>query len=395
MMTGINLFQALDYADPEDLGGASRVALALSRELGGMGWNVVNFAGWTGPEGFRTCNGHTLCHFHRTPAHQRTLWSDVGSAWRPQGTLKRYPPQRTDLVVCHQPLVAWNVRRLIGRCPLVYFFHSPWPEEYQVKKRKRQRVSPLQVGARVLLERWALGRARVISIASAFMRERFSFHHGRTRFARKIVMLPYGVDTDVFRPHPERRDLRKRLGLPSRGKMLLTIRRLEDRMGLEELLKAVGLCTREGEDVFLVIVGKGSLEHELKRRAGALGLLPAVRFWGYARSEDLPLLYNAADLFVLPTQELEGFGLVILEALACGTPVVATPVGGIPEAMGRLRREYLAAGTDHRSLAERIGSVLKREPRGTDHYRDFVLENYSWRRFAERLAEHVGAVLTG
>jgi glycosyltransferase involved in cell wall biosynthesis len=98
-------------------------------------------------------------------------------------------------------------------------------------------------------------------------------------------------------------------------------------MGLEILLRAFRLLAREVPDLHLAIGGSGPLEGMLRALRGSLGLSDRVRFLGYVPEAALPGLYAAADLFVLPTEQLEGFGLVTVEALACGTPVVGTPVG--------------------------------------------------------------------
>ena len=167
---------------------------------------------------------------------------------------------------------------------------------------------------------------------------------------------------------------------------------MEDRMGLYELIKAVDLCRKKFPDIFLVVVGRGSLKEKLSDLTQTLGLNSHVQFWGYASNEDLPRLYSASDLFVLPTQTLEGFGLVIVEALACGLPIVATPVGAIPEVLGSLGPSALTSGTDPQSLAERICDILSSgllTPSFRKHCRDFVLENYSWEKAASTFIQKV------
>ena len=96
----------------------------------------------------------------------------------------------------------------------------------------------------------------------------------------------------------------------------------------------------------------------------------------------MPLYYQAADLFILPSRCLEGFGLVTLEALSCGTPVLGTPVGGTKEILGRLDKELLFKDTKAKSMAEKIVlySTSKDLLKLSEKCRDFVVSNYSWDR---------------
>lgn len=391
-----SLLQALDYADPENLGGASRAALSLGGELAARGWAVSVFAGRKDGPPVAARGGVTLVRFPSAPSDERVarqLPAFLLGSFRALGATPNGP---LDLVLGHQPFATWVVRRRAGRVPLAYYFHSPWAAEFAARARLRgRRVPPHKLALRLLAERWALGAARLIFVASEFMRRQLAAFHPGTRQARKIRLLPHGVDTERFAPCADAAALRRRLGLPAGATILLTVRRLEERMGLEELLRAFALCRGALRDGLLLIVGRGRRERALKDLAGALGLGASARFWGYARDEDLPDLYNAADVFVVPTQALEGFGLVILEALAANVPVVATPVGGIPEVLGELGPELLARDCSPEALAERIERVLRdsgRAARG-DRYRRFVLERYSWGRCAEEFAAHVRALI--
>ncbi len=387
-----SLLQALDYADPENLGGASRVALSLGGELAARGWTVTVFAGRKGGPSVAAHQGMTLVHFASAPSDERTAWHLPAYFRRSARALGAAPGGPPDLVLGHQPLATWTVRRRAARVPLAYYFHSPWPAEYLARvRRKSARVQFPQLALRILAERWALGAARLIFVASGFMRRQLAAFHPNAQLARKLHVLPHGVDAERFAPCGDKTIPRRRLGLPPGATIIFTLRRLEERMGLEELIGAFAICRSGLNDPLLLIAGKGRLERALKDRAGALGLGTSVRFWGYAPDADLPDLYNAADLFVVPTQALEGFGLVIPEALAANVPVVATPVGGIPEVLGELAPELLSRDCTPEALAEQMQRVLRGPGRaaGDDRYRRFVLKRYSWRRCAEEFAAHV------
>ena len=384
-----SILQLLDYADPENVGGASRVAFSLGRELARMGWRGTVLAGCAGRHGATSLEGFTLINFPSLPSERRKRFDNLCHLWRPWRELRRAKPARHDVILAHQPFVTWAVRRALAGAPLMYYFHSPWPREYEARRRGRAHGSRLQVGLRTVIERWALARARLVLVSSRYMRRVLLDIHPDKRLARKIQIQPHGVDTEHFSPQGPRAALRAALRWPHGEKVLVTCRRLEDRMGLEQLIEALALCRESCPGIMLVIAGKGRLEANLKALAARLRLADRVRFVGYVPDDVLPRLYSAADLFVLPTQELEGFGLVTLEALACNLPVVATPVGAIPEVLGPLSPGLLCAGTDPRALAARIREVLARMAQGFlagDLCRRFVLAQYSWRKTAEQFA---------
>jgi glycosyltransferase involved in cell wall biosynthesis len=169
---------------------------------------------------------------------------------------------------------------------------------------------------------------------------------------------------------------RARLGVEATRRMLVTVRRAEPRMGLEQLLRAVTLLE---DDVALAVVGGGLLSDELRRLTGALGLDGRVLFVGAVEEEELHDWYRAADLFVLPTAAYEGFGMVTIEALASGTPVVGTPVGATPELLAPLDPRLVARGADAASLATAIREALGFGDKDLRvRCRDYALGRFGW-----------------
>jgi glycosyltransferase involved in cell wall biosynthesis len=142
---------------------------------------------------------------------------------------------------------------------------------------------------------------------------------------QKITVLRNGVDLDLFHP-VDRAPVRKSLAME--GPTLLSVGLLEEGKGHHIVLSA--LANLPGYR--LIIIGEGKMERELKRQAERLGLSDRVRFVGHLSQEKLRAYYGAADALILASAR-EGMPNVVLEALACGTPVIATPVGGIPEVM--------------------------------------------------------------
>ena len=142
---------------------------------------------------------------------------------------------------------------------------------------------------------------------------------------------PWGVEARRFATTVTRREAREQLGWPQDRPTLVTVRRLTRRMGLESLIGAIKEVHGRAPEILLLVGGKGQLSKELSARVLSLGLEKNVRFLGFVPDEQLPLAYRAADLTVVPTVTLEGFGLIAVESLAAGTPVLVTPVGDCPK----------------------------------------------------------------
>jgi glycosyltransferase involved in cell wall biosynthesis/SAM-dependent methyltransferase len=320
------------------------------------------------------------------PADRNRPWTWVfGARYRAARMAARLA---ADVVIAHQPIIASGVARA-GRAPLVYVFHSPGGEEY----RTRHPAGPLHRAAALLLHRIearVLARADRVVVLSEFSRDQLVRWHGLE--AGNVLRIPGGVDPGVFRPAEDRAALRRRLDQPAAGPLLITVRNLVPRMGLDDLIRAMVAITGEFPGATLLIGGEGPLRDDLERLAEAAGVARSIRFLGYVPEERLPDLLAAADLFVLPTRMLEGFGLVTVEALACGTPVVGTPVGATPELLGPLGAGLLLPGGG--GPVALAGGILARlradaaDPAGAGTLRRACREHalaYDWERAVDAL----------
>jgi phosphatidylinositol alpha-1,6-mannosyltransferase len=178
-----------------------------------------------------------------------------------------------------------------------------------------------------------------------------------------IEVLPNGADPDRFRPFPAR-DFVRRAGLAGRP-IILTTGRLVPRKGIDVMLEAMPEILRHVAHAVYVVLGTGPEAARLQDLARSLGIRDAVRFPGVVPGDELLSWYNGCDVFVLPVRELtddvEGFGLVLLEASACARPVVATRCGGLPEAVIDGVTGLLVKPGSPSSLAAAVVHVL-REP---------------------------------
>jgi glycosyltransferase involved in cell wall biosynthesis len=204
----------------------------------------------------------------------------------------------------------------------------------------------------------------------------------------KIHVLHNGVDLNRFRPLTGIKDeMREKLGIIEDANVVLTVRRLVYKNGIDTLIESAKTAIKKNPKLVYVVVGKGPDFKEVKAKIEHLGIQKNFKLAGFVSDEDLPVYYNVADFFVLPSKSGEGLPLVALEAMACGLPVIATNVGGTSEVMngdyGKLvppnSPEVLADVTldfSHRGL-----SALK-----TD-LRKMVEQKFSWERNVEKLLE--------
>jgi glycosyltransferase involved in cell wall biosynthesis len=309
-----------------------------------------------------------------------------------------------DVLHFHQPIGAFGVLTspLGRRLPSLYTFHSPAPLEY----RSRRGMSGLhrgglvgRVGAVLLqtLERVSLNRVSRIQVLSDFSARLLWNLYGIS--GDRIVKIVGGADVERFRPNGSQEAQRRTLGLPGDRPLLFTLRNLEPRMGLDALIRAMATVRERFPRVLLLIGGSGSLRPLLETLTISLDLSDHVRFLGFVPERDLPAHYGAADAFVLPTRELEGFGLVTVEALACGTPVLGTPIGATPEILEPLDRSLVFADSGPTSIADGICRFLERSERDPEAVRglrracvSYAERQYGWDRSVDALEDVLGTL---
>ena len=178
-----------------------------------------------------------------------------------------------------------------------------------------------------------------------------------------------------------REDLRLQYGLQDDAKLVLNVARLEDFKGQDVLLKAWVDIVAANSKAKLWIAGTGSLETTLKKMMFTLGLQDNVKFLGFVSQAEVHALMEAADLFVLPSRE-EPFGIVLLEAMAHGLPVVASQVGGIPEVLPKNDDVVLVEADDVQALAQAMQTVLANN-RLCDDNRAYAFY-FSWDKQVQR-----------
>ena len=306
---------------------------------------------------------------------------------------ERFADDPLDAVLLHPIAAAFGASRsrAAARAVMIYCFHAPLGQEHWLHVRGMMREESrllrrlrawLSAGytawCRARQQRAAVLRADAVTCPSGYARDLLAEMMPRLGHKR-VHVIPWGVDTGHFRPAADREAVRADLGWQRGEFVVFTARRLVPRMGVGQLIRGFGLAAQQRQDMRLVVAGDGPLRPRLEglaRRARG-----QVDFAGFVPEDELLRHFQAADLFVLPSIALEAFGLVTLEALACGTPVLGTKRCATPELLAPLDERLLIPRDDAQAIADAIlgpGLDLAADPAFRRRCRAHVLERYSW-----------------
>jgi len=344
-------------------GGAPRIALDEATELLRRGHEVWLLAlGRPGMPEHDLWNG---LHLLRYTTGTAGFWNPSRGQTHLKAAaavLKRHLPQ-VDAIHGHMPLQYLAALSTYGDVVHAsYTIHSPAAMEMAINTRSasplRRMTGYFAQGMINRLEAECLRRSRVVTALSQYTIDCIGKQHGES-IARKVKLIPGWVETSRFVPVNDRSLAKTKLGWPVDLPLLFTLRRMTPRMGLNRLLEACQLLNVDGFRFHLIIGGDGPLRSTLQDQAKALGLGNMVTFQGRIDDEMLPLAYAACDAFVLPTAELECFGIIAIEALSAGRPVLATPIGAIPEIIGQFAPQWLARSSQPADIAALLRRFLK------------------------------------
>lgn len=288
---------------------------------------------------------------------------------------------KPDAINLHFALYSFPLLQVLPKgVPVTFSFHGPWALES-----KQEGAGKLSV----FLKHWVEDRVydrcdRFIVLSKAFGD---ILHQEYQVSWSKIHVIPGGVDLSRFQFDRSRPEARSQLNWPQNRPILFTARRLVRRVGLDKLLMAVATIKPQIPDIWLAIAGKGPLQADLQQQATDLGLNDNVKFLGFLPDDQLPIAYQAADLSVMPSQSLEGFGLAVLESLACGTPALCTPVGGMPEILEPFSPNLITNSIEATAIAERLEQLLlKKVPMPSrEACHEYAAMNFDWQQIAQKV----------
>lgn len=293
-----------------------------------------------------------------------------------------------DLVAAHFALYTAPVLPLLDDVPLVVHFHGPWGLESRVEG-----DAPLVARTKTWLERVVYRRGTAFIVLSTAFRDVLVSEFGID--PERIHIVPGGVHADAFDTGRTRSEARERLGWPLDRPIIVSVRRLARRMGLENLIDAMKIVRRRIPEALLFVAGKGPLEADLQAQIVDHGLSDHVRLLGFVPEADLPFTYRAANVSIVPTTALEGFGLTTVESLAAGTPVLVTPHGGLPEVVGELDSNLILPGDTSPILANGLIQSLtgRRSLPSSVACQTYVRERFDWPVIAEQTRRVYDSIL--
>ncbi|MDI7274807.1 MAG: glycosyltransferase [Anaerolineae bacterium] len=395
----------------KDTGGMNVYVRELSRELGRRGVTVDVFTRSQDPSAARLLQPWPQVRVIHVPAgpeaphDRRQLYQFLPEFVEGVRAFATSEGASYDLIHSHYWLSGWVALQLREgwRAPVVQMFHTLG----RLKDVAASDEQPREARERTDVEAEIMRRANRVVAATPADRGQMIELCGAD--PARITVIPPGVDLELFRPIP-RHEARAYVGLAAcRDRMLLFVGRLDPVKGLNVLFEALCLLLREllpgGEGgVCLAVIGGDSESAEaLRDEAVCLdevreryGLSEMVAFLGSRSQDTLPYYYCAADVCVMPSL-YESFGLVALEAMACGTPVVASRVGGLPHLVGDGETGLLVPENDPAALAEALKLLLSqpglRERLGARALE--VAREYSWERVASECLLLYQEVLAG
>lgn len=296
-------------------------------------------------------------------------------------------PGASVLVLQHAFLrraAASAIRSAAVPAPTVCTYYGPWPEEYLFARSLGPPPWPQRLFHRCIAralrheERVMVRSAQLVLVLSDWMRLRARALQSGD--AAPIQLLPGAVDLARFAPAADRDGVRRAAGVAPGQFVFLAVRRLDPRMGLDLLIEAfAGLEDPRGQSA-LWLVGDGPARGPLETRIQRLGLGQRVRLLGLLSEVDLVRAYQAADCTVVPSLDLEGFGLATAESLACGTPAMGSSSGATPELLRPLDPKLLFASASIPALRQAMQAALTEPGRlpARTVCRDYATRRFGW-----------------
>lgn len=391
----MKILMVVDSFYPESIGGSENVIYNVSKNLVKQGNEVVIL---TGVRNRRTKNllqyeDMECIKIFRYPDYHRTFgFLYIPSILNCIRAFKKVSKDyKFDIIHFHHALSSFaiNLTEESKKIKKVYHFHGPANKEFEadlfyrksefnfLKKLFLPLWSKLKSNLLKYIEGYSLERVdRIITLSNYMKMNLVNIHKSQLN---KVEVIPAGVDLNKFYPVDDKLKIRKKLNIPENANVILTVRRLVARMGVDNLILAFADVVKLDTNFHLVIVGDGDMKKYLENLTVKIDIQKFTSFSGFVKDDMLLSYYQASDLFIIPSVTLEGFGLVILEAMACGIPVLGTKTGGAPEEIiGKFKKEFLLDDAKPETISKAIIEFFKYKKDYKDECRKFVIDNFSW-----------------
>lgn len=362
----MRLLIVADWFFPSVPGGLARVAWDVARLMARRGHQVEFVAAESDAAlSAPVEESHEGVTVHRFPRPRYAAWNPRRGSLqiaRFREAVAGVLPRGFDVVHYHSIFTGMGVLDAVrgrGRPPaLAYTIHSPIVAEQRLAWAQQGLVGRVNnlVGPPVMrrMERLLLDAADVRHTLSRFTAAALADEHPARRHGFHVI--PHWVSPE-WRRDVSRQEARARLGWRTDQPVIFTVRQLRPRYGIRDAVEAIAPLASDGRCVFR-IAGAGPLEDDLRSLIRERGVEGSVELVGRISDGDLRMAYQAADLFVLPTRDLECFGLIILESLGYGLPVLGTRVGAIPEILDTMLPGFLVPPRDVAGLRGAVEAFL-------------------------------------
>jgi len=386
----------------KDTGGMNVYVRDLTRELGRRGIHVDVFT--------RSQDEHVPHILHDLGYGNRVVHIPAGPEQpSPKAQIPDYIPEFVqgiqkfaaekglcyDLIHSHywmSGLAAEMLSDAWGGVPIIQMFHTLGEMKNRIAQSDDERETPYRLES----ERRILARADRVVVATLAEKAQLQWLYKAD--ARKMVIIPPGVDTGRFYPIPKD-EAKQFIGIPDEDRMVLFVGRIEPLKGVDTLIRAMACMDLEKSacPAYLAIIGGNpsaspeEMSDEMARLQQLCRDLPMDRtvvFLGKRGQDTLPYYYSAAEVLVMPSF-YESFGMVALEAMACGTPVVASQVGGLAFLVQDGVTGYHVPGGDSQALCEKL-SLLLGDSQARQAMGERAAEHaqaYRWERIAEQIID--------
>ncbi len=400
----MKILEFIDGFNFENFGGAGRVFIEVAKVLSAQGHQIDvicrndQTGNYENPYGIRfhhyNCRNSWFLpkYFHRKQSIRNLTKTYLGE-------------NKPDLIIIHSSSAIFGITSLLEKVPAkkLYYFHSPWCEEHRINESGTFPFNLIMHELRKRRELEALKLCDGIITLSRYMQNLMLKIHPGIK-GKNMTVIPGGADPDKFFPVANKEEKlaeREKFGIAEGSFVLMTSRRLIPRTGVDVLIRAFALVKSKAvKDMKLLIVGTGILLDELKSLSASLGLEKNVIFTGFVPESKLPSCYRAADLFIMPTRELEGFGLSTVEAMACGIPAIGTDIGGTPEILREIQcntgilpvsEDLIIKGCNEEAVSEKIFkfSFLKTLSELGNKSLESARSTFNWKKHVEKMNEFI------
>ncbi len=365
---------------PPTVGGVSHYAYKLSRSLVERGnrVTVITRGSWRGMiaeriDGIRV---YRVPYLHVYPLHVKIhqFFQNL--------VLKSLEPS-LDIIHMHHPLTPPFKTTL----PVITTVHSSLGFGMLESQNFYSAVRLPSLFLRIIrwylaqVERMAIRNSDKITVVSTFVADELKSHYRRELATRSVEVIGNGVDVKLFKP-----------GIKSKGINILYTGRLAWNKGLIDLVNAAKIVLEKRADVSFILTGEGPIGNELRKMVLNMGIEAKFSFRRYLSLSQLIDAYQSATVFVFPTY-YEGLPTSVLEAMACGAPVITTPVGGIPELVHDRQNGVLVPAHDPDAIATAILNLLndnRLRLRMGETARETIVQSYDWEKLIDKVVDLYG-----